>query len=359
MIKDPYEVLGVARNASQEEIEKAYRKKALDWHPDRHPEEGKAEAADKFKEASTAFEVLSVPEKRRQYDQFGAVGNGGNGGFNPFGGKPFSSPFDDFVGNFFGNRPQQVRQGQHIVIGHEVTLEEVFHGGQHEVRFQRHVLCDKCKGVGGEEIPCITCNGSGARVIYGPAMTVKTPCPACNGTGKMISRACNECQGGFKGSAESVIKFDIPKGVETGMRFCYQGMGEPIPGGHPGNFYMEIKVRHHGIFERLPQGNILCKAPVSYSQLVLGDDILVPTLGERVSLKIPPGTQSGVKFKLNGMGLPLFNRGDVYKCGDEIIQVELEVPVNPEGRYRELIVELSDFEKQNMTSNKKSFDGCQ
>lgn len=350
-MKDPYEVLGVSRSASDDEIQKAYRKKAMEWHPDRHPPEGKEEAAEKFKEIASAFEVLSSPEKRHRFDQFGTTGD--MPGFG--GGKPFTSPMDDFMSQFFGRREQRP-QGRHVVVEHEVTLEEVLNGGVHEIHYQRPVLCEKCKGVGGVETICTVCNGSGCRIIYGAALTVKTSCQNCGGSGRVVGERCGECHDGFRPAEEKTVNFKIPPGVESGMRFSYQGMGEPVADGIPGNLYLVIQVRPHETFERLVNGNVLLKVPVSYSQLVLGDEIMVPTLTEKAMLKVPSGTQPGSKFKLRGMGLPRFNgRPDVYNRGDEIVQLELEVPVNPEGRYRELIVELAQLEKQNVTPKKKSF----
>lgn len=353
ILKDPYEVLGVARNAAQDDIAKAYREAALKYHPDRNPGDKQTEAAEKFKEVAAAFEILNNPQKRAEYDRFGT-----SGGPSPFGGRPwrpFRSPMEDFVSQFFGDRPRQ-SQGENIVVELEIGLEEVYSGGKREVKFNRHKLCPKCNGEGGEYVTCSTCNGSGTRVIYGSAMTVKTSCAVCNGEGKVLQEHCSACNGGLADVEEHAVQFDIPRGVENGMRFGYQGLGEPIPQGSSGNLYLVVKVKPHDLFERQQGGNVLCKVPVSYAQLVLGDEIDVPTLNGVAQVKIPAGTQPHTKFKLQGLGLPIFNaRGGIYKHGDEIVQVDLEVPANPEGRYRELIVELSELEKQNVAPKKKIF----
>ena len=358
-MRDPYEVLGVSRTATDDEISKAYRKLALKYHPDRNQD---GDASGKFKEVAEAFEILSDKDKRSHYDNFGHFQNG----------KPFTNPMDDFdaAARFFhggfhgfhggfhpfgghpGHGPQQRRQ--HIVVEHEVTIEEVFQGGEQEITFEKHVLCEKCHGIGGEEAVCPACDGHGAKVIYGQAMTVKVGCQQCGGTGKSMVQKCSECDEGLKDKHECKIKFDMPKGVEDGMRFCYHGMGEPSSGGS-GDLYVVIRVKSHPLYERLPRGGILCRVPVSYTQLALGDDIMVPIIDGKASVKIPPGTASGKKFRLQGLGLPVFNQRSIYNRGDEIVQVELEVPVIPEGRYKELMYELLELEKQNVTPKKKSF----
>lgn len=185
-MRDPYQILGVDRNATTEQIGKAYREKARRYHPDLAESDKKEESAKKFKEIAAAFEILSNPEKKTQYDHFGPGGG-------PFmGRKPFTSPFDDFLSNFFrGAGPQRV-SGQHIVVEHNVTLEEVYTGARHEIKYMRRPLCDKCKGVGGQMVTCSTCNGSGARMIYGPALTIKAPCQVCGGSGRTLGEVCGE-----------------------------------------------------------------------------------------------------------------------------------------------------------------------
>lgn len=343
---NPYDVLGVSRQAGDKEIADAYRKLAMQYHPDRNP--NNEEATKKFKECAAAFEVLSNPEKKSRYDQFGTTDEMPH--------KPFTSPFNDFVQGFFRQSRQPLR-GADIVVEHSVSLQDVLEGAHHEVKYMRHMLCERCRGIGGNTAVCPTCKGTGSRVIYGPALTVKAPCQTCGGAGQVLGDVCKECQGGFKTPQEQTVNFEVPKGVEGGMRFCYRGSGEPIAGGMPGNLYIVINVVPHEFFERIEGGHIVCKVPVSYTQLVLGDEVMVPTLNGKVALvKIPSGTQSGSKFRLNGLGLPIFNRqGGVYSCGDEIVQVELEVPTSVEGRYKEVIARLAKLEKQHMTPKKKSF----
>ena len=341
-MKDPYSVLGVGREASNDEIQKAYRNLARQWHPDMHrDEEAKKSAQEKFKEVSAAYEMIGSPEKRAKFDRFGAAQSGTA---NPFSGqwKPFGSFMDDFF-NSFGRR-QQAR-GEHIVVEKEITLDQVLNGGEIEVNFKRHDLCAECGGVGGELLQCPECQGTGARVIHGLNMTVRAGCNRCGGSGKILGSACQHCTEGRTGPNECTTKFVIPKGVENGMRFVYSGKGEPCPNGQPGNLYVVVQVKPHDVFKRISQGGIVYRAPVSYTQLVLGCEIEVPTLEGTATVKVPAGTQDYKKFRLRELGLPVFqNQGNIYKRGDQIVELRLEIPTQLNDEYRKLIEGLAEFE---------------
>jgi molecular chaperone DnaJ len=353
--------MGVPRNASDEDIRKAYRRLARQYHPDVNP--GDEEAVEKFKEMSNAYEILSDPQKRAEYDSYGSIGRASRNQFTGTGPfprrKPFSSAFDDFFSSFFGERRRQSDIGEHIVVEVELTLEQVYQGGSLEVKFHRRKLCPNCGGKGGKESKCSHCDGQGFRIIHGQAMTVKTSCGGCDGTGKLIDEVCTYCEGGYTEPEEEKIQFNIPQGVEHGMKFVHHGLGDPSPykDGMPGNLYVVVKILPHKFFQRLPNGNLLVDLPVSFTQLVFGDEVNVPTIeGRKVAFKIPPGTQSGTKFRLNGLGLPIFNNGGgIYNYGDQLVRVVLEVPTKVEGRYKEILEELSRLDNENITPLRKQY----
>jgi molecular chaperone DnaJ len=332
-LKDLYDILGVKKDASTEEISKAYRELALKHHPDRHPNDEEAEQ--KFKEVAAAFEILSDSNKRAEYDQFGTSG------------KQYRSVMDEFFSQVFRHHPfrQQRPRGQNVVVEHEVTFDQVLNGGEVDITYQKHKLCSECNGVGGEEGECPECQGTGYRIIRGIALNVKAPCQMCSG-GKVIVQPCDSCANGFVGPDDHHLKFQIHEGVESGMRFRCTGQGEPIADGSSGDLFIVINVKPHEFFERLSNGNTLCKVPVAYTQLIFGDDIEVPSLEGRINLQIPAGTPSHTKFRLEGQGLPVFRNGrSIYRRGDQLVQVELEVPTELEGKHKELIEQLAELEK--------------
>jgi len=340
-LRDPYEVLGVSRGADKETIKKAYRSLARQWHPDLHPPEKQAEASEKFKEVTAAFDALENPQKP------------------PMGGRPFGSPMDDIFSSFFGGEARQVVvNGEHIVFECHITMEDVLNGGSRQLKFFRNKVCSHCNGVGGTEGTCVHCNGSGSRVIHGDHMTVKSTCQGCNGTGKSVTEKCKHCDGGFVSGEEESVTFEIPKGVETGMRFAYRGMGHPSSNsmGMPGNIFVAVTVDPHDKFVSLGDGNILHKVVVSYTQLVLGAEIDVPTLEGSVSFKLPEFTHPGQKFKLKDLGLPRFSNrtGGIYTRGDQLIEIQLEVPAKLDDRYRKVIEDLAQIESEQRGTNGRS-----
>lgn len=339
---NPYEVLGVPRSATDAEIKKAYRRLALETHPDRNP--GDESATERFKEIQAAHDILGHPDKKAEYDMYGSMGDAPRGPQ----GKPFNSVFNDFFNNMFNQGAQRQVNGAHIQIECPLDLEEVLVGGTKEVKYERARLCETCRGSGGEEVVCEHCEGKGTKVIHGQAMTVKTTCHACEGRGKVVGESCQDCTDGFMEPEEDTATFNFPKGVESGMRFVFRGKGHPSPDpdGQPGNLYVIAAVRPHEFFERLPHGNVLLEVPVTYTQLVLGHEMEVPTLHGKVQFKIPPGTQSDTKFRLKEQGLPTFkDRRALYSIGDQIVEVRLEVPKDLSEEQKKIIEELAQLEQ--------------
>jgi molecular chaperone DnaJ len=355
-LKNPYDTLGVAKTVSEDDIKKAYRKLAAKHHPDRNP--GDKSAEDRFKEVQAAYELLSDPAKRAQYDRTGAVGDYG-GGHQPRRGKPFSSMFDDFFSHFTSDRRQQQGRGEDIEVETEITLAQVDAGCEVDLAFDRSVACATCRGSGGREDPCPHCEGRGVRVVTGQSHVVSTSCAACGGTGKTLVERCPDCTGGFSGHESVAVKFAVPPGVESGVRFVQPGQGHPAhtEGFAPGNLYVTVRVTEHEFFKRLPHGGVAIEVPLSYSQMVSGCEIDVPTpAGGRVAFRVPAGTQPGTKFRLNGMGLPLFNNGlHTYKRGDQLVHAKLEVPTQMNDDYRRAVEALAALEAANPTPHRARY----
>lgn len=327
-MRDPYQVLGVARDADKETIRKAYKKLAKQWHPDLHPPDKQAEAAEKFKEVNSAFEALENPQPKH---------------------KHFTSPMDDIFSNFFGGAARHVPVGEHIIVDCRITLLDVLHGGKKELKYRRRNACKVCHGAGGTETVCDICNGTGFSITHAQMMTVKTACHGCNATGKKLTNICSHCIEGFNEGQQETMVFDIPQGVENGMRFSYRGMGHPAPSsGIAGNLYVQVLVEPDNRFVLTGGGNILCHIDVTYTQLVLGAELDVPTLEEKVAFKIPAGTYPGQKFRLKELGLPVFSNriGGIYTRGDQLVEVGLKVPTNLTDKHRKAIEKLAVLEKE-------------
>ena len=308
---DYYQILGVERNANQEDIKRAYRRLARQFHPDVNPDNPAAE--ERFKKINEAYQVLSDPQKRRRYDQFGHEGLQGTG-FRGFSGFEdiFSSFGDIFEGFFgFGNRGgrTRARQGKSLRYDVSLTLEQAFRGVEQEISFHRLEACPACGGTGAapgsEPRTCPTCQGRGQVVRSQGFFQVASTCPACHGQGEIITDPCQDCRGGGKVRVERTVSVKIPAGVDTGSQLRLAGEGEKgRNGGPPGDLYVVIRVRPHDVFER-EGADIYLEVPVSYATLVLGGEIEVPTLDGKAKLKIPPGTDSGTVFRLRGKGLPI------------------------------------------------------
>lgn len=340
--RDYYEILEVVKTASDGEIKKAYRKLAMRYHPDRNPDNKEAE--DKFKEASEAYEILSDPQKRQAYDQFGHAGVDGSagGGFGGFGGGGFAD-FGDIFGDIFGGGFRQAgpQPGNDLQYELEISLEEAVAGTTVDIRIPTKEFCEACDGTGaepGSEVAtCPTCRGSGQVRVQQGFFAVSRSCPTCHGTGKIIKSPCKSCRGeGYKHSHKT-LNVKIPAGVDNGDRIRLQGEGEAGDRGAPhGDLYVRIRVRDHAIFQR--DGNTLfCDLPLSFATAALGGSIDVPTLSGKASLKIPAGTQSGQRFKLGGKGVKSVRSSHV---GDMIVQIHIETPVKLTQEQKDLLAQF-------------------
>lgn len=367
-MKSPYEILGLKRNATAEDIKKAYKTLAKEHHPDMHvngSDEQKV-ATEKFKEVNSAYEILDDDQKRAEYDRFGAVRGGGGrrrqaGGFRDFsfGGDDFNSVFNQFFGGRGRGRGRQ-EQGDHIQIVVSVTLNEILKGCVKDVEYKKRAKCSACNGVGALKTKtCSQCNGQGGTVQQQGPMMIQTACPLCKGTGQEIEEKCEDCKGrGLTEKKDKTTSMRIPAGVVSGMQLFFQGEGEPAKGsGIDGNLYILVKVEDHEFFDRGQNGDLLCKIPVSYTQLVLGSKITVPTLEDVGEFSIPPGTQTGTKFKLKGKGVP--RPGEDYResnLGSIVATVEIEVPTDLSDDYMEIIDKLGKLEEEHITPKRKKYD---
>ena len=362
--RDYYDVLGVSKGASADEIKKGYRKKAKELHPDRNADNPDAENL--FKEANEAYDVLKDPEKKAAYDRFGHAafegGMGGGGGGRPGGGfqgqgdfaSAFSDVFDDLFGDFMGGRQggggrQRAARGADLRYNLRLTLEEAYNGLQKTINVPSSVQCDACDGSGAEggaePVTCPTCSGMGKVRATQGFFTVERTCPTCSGLGQIIKNPCSKCGGQGRVHRERALSVNIPAGVETGTRIRLAGEGEAgMRGGPPGDLYIFIDVQKHEIFER--EGSELhCRVPVSMATAALGGDIEVPTIdGGRSRVKIPSGSQSGRQMRLRGKGMPALRGGS---AGDMFIELAVETPVNLTSRQKELLREFEELSEDN------------
>ena len=352
--RDYYEVLGVEKNADADQIKKAYRKKAMQFHPDRNPDDPTAEA--KFKEAGEAYEVLSDPDKRARYDQYGHAGVDPN--FNPgyggFGGGGFSGfgDFGDIFGDIFGGGSRRAsanapRKGENVGIRLEITFEEAAFGTEKEVSAPRIENCNTCGGSGsadGVVETCDRCRGTGqirtTQNFMGMTMQSTAACPQCNGKGKVIRTPCNTCKGKGKVRRMRKTTVKVPAGVDAEQVVPVRGEGNVgINGGPNGDLMVEIAIKRHKIFERDGM-NVLCELPISFTQAALGAEIVVPTLDGKVKYTIPEGTQTGTVFRLRDKGIP-----DVYsrsRRGDQLVRVVVETPTKLSKEQKELLRQLEE-----------------
>jgi molecular chaperone DnaJ len=363
--RDYYEVLGVKRDASEQEIKKAYRRVAMKYHPDRNPDDKTAE--EKFKEASEAYEVLSDAKKRGAYDQYGhdaVSGNAGAGGFG--GGANFSDIFGDVFGDIFGGggagRSRGPARGSDLRYNLDVDLEQAVKGTETKIRIPTLVICEPCNGSGAKKgstpVTCTTCGGVGQVRMQQGFFSVQQTCPNCRGKGKMISDPCSSCHGQGRVEETKTLSVKVPPGVDTGDRIRLGGEGEAGPdGGPPGDLFVQINVREHKIFERDGK-HLYCEVPISFVDAALGGELEVPTLDGRVKLKIPEETQTGKLFRLRGKGVTPVRGG---ATGDLLCRVVVETPVNLTKSQKELMRQLQEsFEKEdNQQSPRKNswFEG--
>jgi molecular chaperone DnaJ len=349
--RDFYEVLGVAKNATDEELKKAYRKLAMKYHPDRNPDDKKAE--EQFKEVKEAYEMLTDPKKREAYDRFGHAGvdpnMAGAAGAGGFGGGGFADVFGDIFGDIFGGQQRggggrggnNVYRGADLRYAMEVDLEQAAHGHTTEIRIPSYDPCDVCKGSGAKPGTkpkvCHTCNGQGAVRVQQGFFSIQQTCPTCHGTGKVIPEPCTACSGEGRVKKNKTLEVKIPAGIDDGMRIRSAGNGEPgINGGPGGDLYVEIHIKKHEVFER-DGDDLHCQIPIAFTTAALGGTVEVPTLGGRVEIDLPEGTQSGKTFRVRGKGIKGIRSsypGDLYA------HVAIETPVRLTDRQKQLLREL-------------------
>ena len=368
--RDYYEVLGVEKGASAEEIKKAYRKSAMKYHPDRNP--GDKTAEEKFKELGEAYEVLSDDEKRSRYDQYGHAGvdpNFGAGGFNGGGFGGFGGfDFGDIFGEFFGGGSRRgstqnvPMRGENVGVRVEVTFEEAAFGTEKQVSAQRIENCSNCNGTGSADgfvETCSYCRGAGqvrtTRNVMGMTMQTTAECPQCGGRGKVIKNPCNTCRGKGKVRRTQKINVKIPAGVDHGQSVRVRGEGCVGSNGGPnGDLLVEISIRRHSVFQRYGQ-DVLCEVPITFTQAALGGEIEVPTLDGKTKFDLPEGTQTGREFVLNGIGIPYVN--NPRRRGNHRFTVVVETPTKLNKEQKELLQKLEDsIDGKSSPKRKKFFD---
>ncbi len=361
--QDYYEVLGVSRNCGADEIRRAYKKSALKYHPDRN--KGNPDAETKFKAVAEAYEVLSDPEKRQRYDQFGHAGLSGAGmhDFSNMGVDDIFSMFDDIFGGggFGGRRGRSRRRGVDLRTDVEITLAEVATGAERTIEYERQDYCDVCSGRGAEpgtdRRTCTTCGGygqveqsaGGLGALFGRVITA---CPACRGKGTVISTPCRTCRGKGRRPKRRVVTAQIPAGIHDGQGIRLKGEGEPGEDGAPrGDLHCYVQVKRHAFFER--HGNdLVCRLPLSFTQAALGGTVEIPTLTGKAEVTIPAGTQHGHVIRLRGMGLVDLEGG---RKGDELIEVRVEIPHQLSKKQEQLLREFAETEDSTVVPESKGF----
>lgn len=348
--RDFYEVLGLAKNASKDEIRKAYRTKAMKYHPDRNPDSKEAE--DKFKEAKEAYETLYDDDKRAAYDRFGHAGvdpNMGGGMGGGMGGADFADAFGDIFGDIFGGGRRgggggpRVQRGADLRYSLEISLEQAATGFDTEIRIPSWENCDTCSGSGAKPgtspRTCSTCNGAGAVRMQQGFFSVQQSCPTCHGTGQEITDPCTACDGVGRVRKNKTLQVSIPAGIDDGMRIRSTGNGEPgANGGPPGDLYVEVHLKRHGIFER-EEDDLHCELTIPFTTAALGGDVEVPTLTGRGEISIPEGTQTGKVFRLRGKGIKGVRSsypGDLY-C-----HVQVEIPVRLSDEQKTILRQFEE-----------------
>jgi molecular chaperone DnaJ len=354
--RDYYDVLGVDKGAAKDEIKKAYRKKAMKFHPDRNPDDAAAEAS--FKEASEAADVLLNDDKKRRYDQFGHAGvdgqaGGGFGGGGFGGGGDFGDLgdiFGDIFGDMLGGRRRggarsRARAGNDLQMVLDIDFLEAAFGTEKKITVPRNVFCDDCNGNGSKDgstpATCSMCHGHGEVRRQQGFFTVASACPQCGGTGQQITDPCGTCHGKGRKKKKVELEVKVPAGIDSGQRLKLSREGDAgTHGGPSGDLYVVIQIKEHEIFER-DEFDVHCTVPVSFSQAALGAEVEVPTLEGKVSVKIPVGTQAGKRMRLKGKGIQKLGG---YGIGDQILTVHVETPTKLNGAQKELFEKLAEFE---------------
>jgi molecular chaperone DnaJ len=364
--RDYYEILGVSRDADENEIKKAYRKLAKQYHPDLHPNDKEAEA--KFKEINEAYAVLSDPQKRKQYDMYGHSGVDGTGfeGFSGFGGFDFG--FEDIFDTFFGGSPfgrtshrrSAPKRGSDLKYTLEISFTEAAFGTTKEINVTRMQLCNVCGGSGSKPgtrpETCRYCNGTGQirhvhATPFGQVVNMRT-CEYCHGEGTVITNPCSECHGSGRVKKTSKISINIPAGIDNGQTISLRGEGEPgFNGGPPGDLYVNIRVKPHPIFSR--EGyDVICEIPITFTQAALGAELEIPTLEGTMKFTIPEGTQTGTVFRLKNKGIKHLRSN---ARGDQLIKVHVEVPTKLSAKQKELLKQFAEISGDEVFQQRKSF----
>lgn len=346
--RDYYEVLGVVRNCDEQTLKSAYRKLALQYHPDRNPDNREAE--ERFKEAAEAYAVLSDSQKRAAYDRFGHQGvSNGAGGFDETQFADFGDLFGDLFGDFFGGggssrgRRRGPQRGEDIRYDLQISFEDAMRGMSADIQIPRLEPCTKCQGTGAEPngglITCSVCNGRGEVLYQQSFLSIRKTCPTCGGRGKVIRQACSQCRGEAFTRTEKKLKINIPAGVDSGTRLRLSGEGNPGPSGaQPGDLYVVVNVSEHAIFHRR-ENDLHCSLPINIAQAALGADIEIETFDGVQTIRIPEGTQAGAQFKLRSLGVPHVNsraRGDLY------VHVDVQVPKKLTREQKRAFEQLRD-----------------
>ncbi|MDR3234335.1 MAG: molecular chaperone DnaJ [Planctomycetaceae bacterium] len=359
---DYYELLGVSRNASKDEISAAYRKLAMKYHPDRNP--GDAETVEKFKECAAAYEVLGNDDKRTIYDRYGHAGLDSAGAGSQFRDvNDIFGAFGDLFGSFFGGRAggfggQTVTVGSDVRCNLTVDMHEAARGVSKEITFRRHETCATCHGNGSkpgkQPEKCPYCGGQGRITQSTGIFSIQTTCPKCRGAGMIITDPCPDCRGSGMIPQTITREIKIPAGVDTGTRLRLQGEGEKSPdGGQSGDCYVFVTVKEHPLFQRDGQ-HLICRVPIGYAQAALGAEITIPTLDGQERIKVPAGTQNNDVITLRGRGMPVPRRN---QFGDLLIQVYIEVPRKVNAEHRKVLKKLAELEGEHTLPERKNFFG--
>jgi molecular chaperone DnaJ len=349
--RDFYEILGISRDATSKEIKQAYRRLAMELHPDRNPDDPEAE--ERFKEAAEAYEVLSNPEKREIYDRFGYEGLRGQTGFS--GVEDIFTSFGDIFSEFFGgdifgsryryrSRPPRPIRGADLRYDLKLSFEESMAGTRKEIKLTHLRRCQKCDGTGAalgtQPEACGKCKGQGQVIQRTGFMTLSMTCPACNGSGTWIPKPCDQCEGTGRAPFTRSVTASVPAGIGSGMRLRLAGEGEhPESGGEPGDLYVFVEVEPHRRFER-DGDDLICHVTVPYTQAILGHVIEIEILKDRIPIELPPGTQPGEKIRVRGKGVPHVGRSG---AGDLVVEVKVALPTNISSQEKELLKELGNL----------------
>ncbi len=359
--RDFYEVLGVAKSASDDEIKKAYRKLAGKFHPDRNP--GDSSAIASFKEAAEAFDVLSNPDKRARYDRFGhagvEAGAGGPGGFHDAG--DIFEAFGDMFGDIFGGGRRggggpRAKKGESLQTSLTIELLDAAVGCSRELEIEKHVSCVTCNGSGAkpgtQPVKCDYCDGRGQVIQSQGFFRVQTTCPSCRGRGISIRDKCPECRGQRVVGRSNKLEIKVPAGIDNGMQLCVRGEGEAGEnGGPPGDLFVDIRVKTHPLFKRDGR-NLMCDVPITFAQAALGTELDIPILTGKHHIAVPPGTQPGEVFRLKSQGMPDPHGGP---RGDLLVQFHVEVPKKLNKKQEELLRQLAEVDDKQVSPQRKTF----